>query len=333
METTTTIDEVKPKFDMPVHPACELFPMMDGDSLAALGDDIRTNGLVNPIVVHEGQIVDGRNRLLACQNAGVGPQFADWRRIYKGQMPIARWIWSINVERRHLTRDQIAATIVAIKAWEEQEAARQRQDQARKEQGGHGKEGGRGNRKALGPDWTPRVSGAAAKPESMGRVREKLAKEAGVSVRSVRQALTVQQADPELLKHVAHGDITLRQAEKCVTAEAASPTSVGTASAHRASTPIDARPSSDTSASPARIVRSQRIDRLARLTLSFVEATKHFAHVVGWLGETAGEFAEAELLLSNATKSIAAVSAEIERKAVAVDPLNASRLGIQEKQS
>jgi ParB-like chromosome segregation protein Spo0J len=82
-----------------------------------------------------------------------------------------------------------------------------------------------------------------------------------------------------------------------------------------------------------RTTRSQRVDRLARLTLSFIEATKHLAHLVGWLGETAGAFGEAELLLSSATNSVAAVIAEIERKAVAADPLNASRLEIQENRS
>jgi transposase-like protein len=82
-----------------------------------------------------------------------------------------------------------------------------------------------------------------------------------------------------------------------------------------------------------RTTRSQRIDRLARLTLSFVETTKHFAHLVGWLGETAGDFDAAEVLLSNTITAITAVSAEIEQKAVAADPLNAFRLGIQEKKS
>jgi ParB-like chromosome segregation protein Spo0J len=77
--------------------------------------------------------------------------------------------------------------------------------------------------------------------------------------------------------------------------------------------------------------RSQRVDRLARLTLSFIEATKHLAHLLSWLGEIEGEFDEAESLLSNATSSIHSVITEIERKAVAADPLNASRLGIQEK--
>jgi len=94
-----------------------------------------------------------------------------------------------------------------------------------------------------------------------------------------------------------------------------------------------AHPEASNSISPpsGRTARSQRIDRLARLTLSFIEATKHLAHLVGWLGETAGEFDQAELLLSNATTAVAAVSAEIEQMAVAADPLNRDRLGIQEK--
>jgi transposase-like protein len=96
-----------------------------------------------------------------------------------------------------------------------------------------------------------------------------------------------------------------------------------------------AEPDASHPASPTsvRTTRSQRVDRLARLSLSFIEATKHLAHLVGWLGETAGDFDEAELLLSKVADSADAVIAEIERKAVAADPLNTSRLGIQEKRS
>jgi hypothetical protein len=42
-------------------------------------------------------------------------------------MSLARWIWSENVDRRHLTKDQIAAAITALRAFEEREAARKRQ--------------------------------------------------------------------------------------------------------------------------------------------------------------------------------------------------------------
>lgn len=91
-------------------------------------------------------------------------------------------------------------------------------------------------------------------------------------------------------------------------------------------------PNSDAFSAPAptRTTRAQRIDRLARLTLSFIEATKHFAHVVGWLGETAGEFDEAEVVLTNAINAITMATAPIEQKAIAADPLNASRLEIEE---
>ena len=88
-----------------------------------------------------------------------------------------------------------------------------------------------------------------------------------------------------------------------------------------------------TAPAPTRTTRAQRIDRLARLTLSFIEATKHLAHLVGWLGETAGEFDEAEVVLTNAINAIATATAAIEQKAITADPLNASRLEIQENKS
>jgi hypothetical protein len=108
-----------------VHPVCDLFPLMDDDALARFCADIRKNGLIHPIVLHDGQIVDGRNRLRACQETGIKPRFIQWRDVYQGTMSLAQWIWSQNVERRHLTKDQIAAAITARKAIEEQEAARQ----------------------------------------------------------------------------------------------------------------------------------------------------------------------------------------------------------------
>jgi hypothetical protein len=100
-----------------------------------------------------------------------------------------------------------------------------------------------------------------------------------------------------------------------------------------AAEPVEHKDESAAPAAPVLSARSQRVDRLARLTLAFVETTKHFAHLIGWLGETAGEFDEAETFLSNTIKAIGAVGAEIERKAIAADPLNAFRWGIQEKKS
>jgi hypothetical protein len=81
-----------------------LFPMMEGDDLAALADDIKENGLQQPIVIDtEGRLIDGRNRLAACDQAGVEPE---WRLIEVEDAEA--FIWSANVKRRQMTKGQIA---------------------------------------------------------------------------------------------------------------------------------------------------------------------------------------------------------------------------------
>ncbi len=100
-----------------------------------------------------------------------------------------------------------------------------------------------------------------------------------------------------------------------------------------ADSPSGASPDSPTSASAPRLTRAERIDRLVRLRMAFLESTKRLAHLVGWLGETHGDFEQAELMLSEASDAVSSVIAEIERKALAADPLNASRLEIEENPS
>jgi DNA-binding Lrp family transcriptional regulator len=71
---------------LPVHPAAELFPLMGEDEVAALGADIRKNGLREPVTVvrqyrrggdgkfdvreYDLALLDGRNRLDAMEGAG-----------------------------------------------------------------------------------------------------------------------------------------------------------------------------------------------------------------------------------------------------------------------
>jgi hypothetical protein len=83
--------------------------MLGDDELGALAADIAANGLHQPIVTTPaGLVLDGRNRLAACERAGVEPTFV----VYDGD-PVA-YVLSANEHRRHLTPSQRAMLIVKV---------------------------------------------------------------------------------------------------------------------------------------------------------------------------------------------------------------------------
>lgn len=85
-----------------VHPFAARFPMLSDDEIADLAEDIKANGLIHPIVLDaEGLLIDGRNRLRACEIAGVEPRFTT----YEGEDPVA-FILSVNLNRRHMSKGQ-----------------------------------------------------------------------------------------------------------------------------------------------------------------------------------------------------------------------------------
>ena len=179
------------------------------------------------------------------------------------------------------------------------------------------------------------VKSALQHPGGTGLSDGQIAVHVGVSDQMVRNYRRQIDATPKVLKSTKRKGrdgrtINVSKIGKTQdTAPPQPPKNAGTAPARD----TDSDSNAPVSRGSGRTTRSQKIDRLARLTLSFIEATKHLAHLVGWLGETAGEFDQAALVLSNINDTVASVSAEIERKAVAADPLNASRLGIEENKS
>jgi hypothetical protein len=88
-----------------IHPYAELFPMMTAAELEALTADIRTKGLRQPIVLYEEQILDGRNRLAACETAGVKPTFTTYGGSDADALDL---VISLNVQRRDLAAAQRA---------------------------------------------------------------------------------------------------------------------------------------------------------------------------------------------------------------------------------
>lgn len=91
------------------HEMASIFPMMTDKELSVLADDIKTNGLQNPIILHGGKILDGRNRYEACRIAGVDPKFVE----YAGDDPF-RFIISLNLHRRHLDESQRAVVAARV---------------------------------------------------------------------------------------------------------------------------------------------------------------------------------------------------------------------------
>ncbi len=61
------------------HPVANIFPLMGEAELDALAEDIRANGLREPVWLHrDGRIVDGRNRWLAWRDPrGPGDEWRD----------------------------------------------------------------------------------------------------------------------------------------------------------------------------------------------------------------------------------------------------------------
>ena len=87
-----------------VHPAAAVFPIMSGREFDELVEDVRVNGLREPVVVSGDQLIDGRNRVRACAAAGVVPEI---RELAPGT-DVASWVMSVNVHRRHLDASQRA---------------------------------------------------------------------------------------------------------------------------------------------------------------------------------------------------------------------------------
>lgn len=85
------------------HPLSELFPLMRGEEFVSLKANIKEQGLLEPIWLLDGQILDGRNRFRACQEVGVEPRFRE----YQGSDPRG-FVVSLNLERRHLDESQRA---------------------------------------------------------------------------------------------------------------------------------------------------------------------------------------------------------------------------------
>jgi hypothetical protein len=164
-----------------LHPLCSLFPRMAGAEFETLVADIKANGQREPIIIHDGMILDGGNRYRACIEAGIPPETMQF-----GGGNLVSYVLSANLHRRHLSAGQQAAIVASCQDW--QKAAKQ---------------------------------GAARDTDKGVRVHlstvEDRAKVSGASISTQKRADKVAKADPELAKQVGLGEKTLPQAVEEVT--------------------------------------------------------------------------------------------------------------------
>jgi hypothetical protein len=112
---------------IPIHPMAAIFPMMSDDELVDRAADIKANGMLHPIVLDaHGLLVDGRNRLRACELAGIAPDYES----LNGEDTRA-FIVSANRARRNLSKGQ-QAMAMAIMYPEPESGGRGKNVEARK---------------------------------------------------------------------------------------------------------------------------------------------------------------------------------------------------------
>lgn len=109
------------------HPIADVFPLIKGEQFDQLVEDIRANGLYDPIWLHpeDGSIIDGRSRYKACSKAGVEPCFRTWN----GKGSLAEFVVIANLGwRRYLNKSQRAVIAALLTPWIEKECSGRRGD-------------------------------------------------------------------------------------------------------------------------------------------------------------------------------------------------------------
>ena len=109
MSSSTVYPDEPIPFTGEIHPYAARWPMRAPDEIESMAASIAARGLRLPIILSpEGVLVDGRNRLRACELAGVPPRF-EIRAELDSPMAIAEFVWDCNGDlRRHMSKGSLA---------------------------------------------------------------------------------------------------------------------------------------------------------------------------------------------------------------------------------
>jgi len=190
------------------HPVANLFPLMVGDDFAALAEDVKSNGLLEPIWLHpDGRVIDGRNRYKACRAVDVEPSFRTW----SGEGSLVEFIVSLNLHRRHLTSSQRAMAALDAEPLMAEEAAER-----------HSRAAVEANRRRAEPSQPERLledvpaSQIVDQPADPNERKSshQAAKLLGTNRQYVSDAKNLKAERPDLAEQVKSGEMSLPEAKR-----------------------------------------------------------------------------------------------------------------------
>jgi ParB-like chromosome segregation protein Spo0J len=157
------------------HPLSAAFPPMTPEEYQSLKDSIDSHGVLNPITIYEGMVIDGWHRYQAAMELGMDcpeAELEEW-------LDPKDFVLAQNKNRRHITMAQMAMATTAVYEWLPR---------------------GRQNKSALSADL---------------KTSAELAEISGTSERTIRQAKSVMKnATPEVQNAVKSGKIGLYKAQE-----------------------------------------------------------------------------------------------------------------------
>lgn len=160
---------------MKQHPLSAAFPAMAPDEYQALVDSVTINGVINPITIYEGMVLDGWHRFNAANEAGVACPTVEL-----GDVDPQAFVIAQNKDRRHIAQGQLALAVAAVYQW-----------------------------KPLGANQ----HGGSAPGADPAKTTAQLAQIAGVGTRTMEQAKAVEaKAAPKVKEAVKSGEISVKRA-------------------------------------------------------------------------------------------------------------------------
>src|SRR5262249_40746988 len=121
-------------WELRVHPAAEMFPLMSPSALRELADDIKKNGLQNRVTFMKDRdglpvLLDGRSRLDALDLLGHTLDFDKMMRLVPADTDPYAFVISANIHRRHLSAKQKRDLIETLLKARPEQSDRQVADQ------------------------------------------------------------------------------------------------------------------------------------------------------------------------------------------------------------